>query len=84
MAKFKAAKDCNLWTMTKDEIKQLQRGQWVYCCQPGDQDKYRKARFFHVWPDSGSVWVAHWQGPVSQYYQFHSWVDMMRPGTPAG
>ena len=72
--KFRPAKECNLWTMTDVEILGLQRGQWVYCCQPSDMDTSRPSRYFGT-KKSGTIWAAHWQGSKQSYKQFQSWCE---------
>ena len=66
---YRPAKTCNLWAMRDDQIAKLQRGQWVYCCDPARMEYERPSRFYGV-TRAGCVWVVHWGGPREKYSQW--------------
>jgi hypothetical protein len=80
---YRPAKTCNLWAMREDQIAKLQRGQWVYCCDPSRMEYERPSRFYGV-TSTGSVWVIHWGGPREKYSKWDSLMEAWRSDSKRG
>ena len=67
------ARACNIWAMPIEQVSKLQRGQWVYCCHPGQMETEKPARLYGVLK-SGVVVVFHWSGRVGRYKQWDEYL----------
>ena len=77
------ATSCNIWAMPTEQVAKLQRGQWVYCCPPGQMDTDRPARLYGVLK-SGVVVVFHWSGPLERYKQWDQYLEARKANTRRG